>query len=72
MWALQLQGVAATLRDFQSPSMSEGCFMSYVWLWRFRRPIPRDILGSGDGNDFQSEGKKLVRYLNSWAYRQRL
>jgi len=46
--------------------------MSYVWLWRFRRPIPRDILESGDGNDFQSEGKKLVRYLNARPYCQRL
>ena len=44
---------------------TRGCFMSYVWLWRFRRPTPRDILKSGDGNDFQSKGKKLVRYLSS-------
>ena len=75
IWAPQLQGAPAALRDSWSLATSEGthcCFMLYVWLWRSRRPAPRDILESGNGNDFQSKAKKQVRYLNSLPYLKRL
>lgn len=57
---------AANSEGFSEPTVSEGSWLFYVVCVALEVQEANpwwDILESGDGNDFHSKGKKLVRYL---------